>query len=84
MSVTSESITKSIGYPLCEACPEKKRVDMGTDRLGMRIAVDWDIKPQIMQKPTAYSLASMITHTHARSLCLLQCVLVNQFLLTRA
>ena len=38
MSVTSESITQSIGYLLCEACPEKK-VDMGTDSLGMRIAV---------------------------------------------
>ena len=43
---------------------------MGTDRLGMRIAVvDWDIKPQTMKKKTtAYSLACMITHTHARTL----------------
>ena len=44
VSVTSESITQSTGYPLCEACPEKS-VEMGTDCLGMRIAVDWDIKP---------------------------------------
>ena len=59
-------MTQSTGYPLSEACPEKS-VDMGTDRLGMRIAVDWDIKPQKMQKTTAYSLACMITHTHAVS-----------------
>ena len=40
---------------------------MGTDRLGMRIAVDWEIKPQTIQKTTAYSLVCMITHTHART-----------------
>ena len=45
MSVASESITQSAGYPLCEACP-----DMGTDLLGMIIAVDWDIQPQTIQK----------------------------------
>ena len=66
MSVTSERITQSTGYQLCEACPEKS-VDMGTDRLGMRIAVDWEIKPQTIQKTTAYSLVCMITHTHART-----------------
>ena len=49
MPVTSESITQSTGYPPCEACPEKS-VDMGNDRLGMSIAVDWDIKPQTIQK----------------------------------
>ena len=36
-SVTSESITQSTGYP---KLIQKKGVDMGTDRLGMRIAVD--------------------------------------------
>ena len=46
---------------------QKKNVDMGTDSLGMKIAVDWDIKPQTMQKTTAYSLACMITRTHART-----------------
>ena len=39
---------------------------MGTDRFGMRIAVDWDIRPQTIQKTTAYSLACMVTHTHTR------------------
>ena len=65
VSVTNESITQRTGYPLCEACPEKS-VDIGTDLLGMRIAVDWDMKQQKMQKTTAYSLACM-THTHART-----------------
>ena len=50
-----------------EACPEKKSVDMGTDRLGMRIAVDWDIKPQTMQKNNYRILACMHDHTHART-----------------
>ena len=56
------SITQSTVYPLCEAFPE-----VGTDRLGMRIAVDWDIKTQTIQETTAYSVACMITHTHAVS-----------------
>ena len=61
------SITLSIGYPFCEVCPENS-VDMGTDRLGMRIAVDWDIKPQTIQK-NYRTLAWSHTHTrtHARA-----------------
>ena len=38
---------------------------MGTGRIGMRIAVDWDIKPQTMQKKNYRILACMHGHTHA-------------------
>ena len=39
---------------------------MGTDRLGMRIAIDRDIKPQTMKKNYRI-LACMHDHTHART-----------------
>ena len=61
----SESITQSTGYPLCEACPEKNCGYIGTDRLGIRI--DWDIKPQTMQKKNYRILACMHDHTNART-----------------
>ena len=54
-------------FPAREACPGNISVDMGTDCLGMRIAVDWDIKTQTIQKTTAYSLVFTHTHTHART-----------------
>ena len=41
-------------------------MDMGTDRLSMRKAVDWDIRPQTMQKYYRI-LACMHDHTHART-----------------
>ena len=49
---------------------------MGNDRLGMTIDVDWDVK----LRTTAYSLARIITRTHARTQSLLRMKLMNGIL----
>ena len=47
-------------------------MDMGTDRLGMRIAVDWDIKLQTIKKNYRI-LACMHGHTHTCMHATLNC-----------